>query len=137
MQIHCGDIHAPCKVLLRCTCLAAQVAFERCLLRHQLRDCRDGWRPAACCPLRIAEALLLGCQRLMLACLCAPGLKNEAQMPRLLQGLTELKWLSLAGNEISADDTMDRVSLAAQLGDHMDALQLPCPVTKLPCLCWH
>ena len=73
----------------------------------------------------------------MPACLCAPGLsRDEAQLPRLLRGLTQLQWLSLAGDTISADETMDRVSLASESGNHVGLLHLPCTVTMLPCLCW-
>ena len=56
-------------------------------------------------------------------------------MPRLLQGLTQLEWLSLAGNELSADETMDRVSLTSHSGDHWPAAPaVSCHKAALPLL---
>ena len=67
----------------------------------------------------------------MLVCCCASGLKRDAlQLPRLLQGLTQLQWLSLADDDMLADEVVDQVSLVSQ-----SRTTLACCICRLPVQC--
>eukprot|EP00891_Asterochloris_glomerata_P004944 jgi/Astpho2/4944/Aster-x0656 len=103
--------------LARCSQLQSGMLWPSASLTHlKLQDCH--LRPALTIP-SLQELCLVHCNITGLVALSScsqltkvtmQGLsRDEAQLPRLLRGLTQLQWLSLAGDTISADETMDRI----------------------------